>query len=171
MALKTFVTGEVLTAADVNTYLVNNIYIGKNATESVTSSTTYQDDDQLTLTIPDGAAVYEMTCGFFYDGDTAGDLKYRFSGPAGSSINASTVALSSVAASVADLKLVTILDYTTDQVSGCLGNGNTVSQLVRGLVVAGATGGTFKLQWAQNSSHAVATRIFGGSFMGLRRVS
>ena len=39
-----------------------------------------------------------------------------------------------------------------------------------GLLVVAGTAGTFKLQWAQNTSNATATRVFGDSFLRLTPV-
>src|SRR5688500_16268650 len=84
MALKTFVAGEVLTADDVNVYLKNTLFARKTADESVTSSTTLQDDNHLSVAVA-ANSLYELTACLQYEAHADGDFKWVFEGPAGTS--------------------------------------------------------------------------------------
>jgi hypothetical protein len=169
MALKTFVTGEVLTAADVNLYLSNNIFARKTATETVTSSTTLQDDDNLTVSVA-ANSVYEVTCLLRYTAVQAADLKFQFVGPASATLHAGVHRLGTGAADEATdaLEYLDISDVTT---SGGLGNTFDTAVKIQGLLVVAGTAGTFKLQWAQDTSNATGTELRTGSYLCLRRVS
>lgn len=173
MAMKTFVTSDVLTASDTNVYLVNTIVAIKTATESVTSSTVLQDDDQLTVSVL-ASSTYEVFCQVFYDGNPAGDIKYDFVGPAGATFVASCHRLTTGATALSDATAPMSVDqYTmgTPIGVGAVTTGNTATTTFRGLLVVSSTAGTFKLQWAQNTSSGTATRVFANSYMVLRRVS
>ena len=49
--LKTFSTDEVLTASNMTTYLAQQAYLVKSVDETVTSSTTMQDDNELVIAV------------------------------------------------------------------------------------------------------------------------
>src|SRR4249920_313896 len=79
-------TNDVPTATDFNVWLTNVIAVVKPSLESVTSSTTLQDDNDLFLP---GAinSTYWVEGLLITDGASGGDIKVAFQGPAGSSIN------------------------------------------------------------------------------------
>src|SRR5258708_21076330 len=74
MVAPTWVTGQVLAAADVNSWFVPLVAY-KNADQSVTSSTTLVNDSALHLTISAGAN-YLMHCYLDYEAaNSPGDIK------------------------------------------------------------------------------------------------
>jgi hypothetical protein len=168
LALKTFTAGEVLTASDTNVYLKNTIFARKTATESVTSSTTFQDDDHLSVSVA-ASSVYEMTAFLKYDGDTAGDLKFQWVGPSGATLSFWTETLQVTASSTAD-DAHAISAISTAVSAGARGAGTNCAATMAGLLVVSTTAGTFKLQWSQDTSSATATRLFADSYVCLRRV-
>lgn len=166
MALKTFVTGEVLTADDTNVYLKNTIFAQKTATESVTSSTTLQDDNHLSVSVA-ANSVYEFTSVLHYDADSAGDLKWTWSMPAGASMTVVHVKNAEGASAITD---VTVKSENESDTAGGTGASNTHALIMKGLLTISSTAGTFKLTWAQQTSSGTATRLFAGSYVCLRRV-
>lgn len=168
MALKDFVSGEVLTADDVDVYLKNTIFARKTATESVTSSTALQDDNELTVSVA-ANSVYEVTLMLIYDGATGGDLKFDFTGPSGATMNGVALRLGQGAATGDDDAQSTFVMGTPEGV-GALGTGSNAGMVFHGLLDLSATAGTFKLQWAQATSSGTATRVFADSYICLRRV-
>src|SRR5574341_1924364 len=82
---KTFGTGTLLPASDLNTYMVQQNFVRKTADESVTSSTTLQDDDHLVIAV-EANTNYFIEAFLIYDGDAAGDFKFTFSVPAGATL-------------------------------------------------------------------------------------
>jgi hypothetical protein len=169
MVLKTFVAGEVLTAADVNLYLKNMLTAIKPANESVTSSTVLQDDDH--LSIPLAANSTYLVIGVLnYDGALTGDFKMAFTGPAGVTLNIHTDGLG-----------IAATDGTGDQVFlieavapaggafGTIAAADHRPLLFIGFVATGGTAGNLQLQWAQNTSNGTATRVLATSGMiGIR---
>ena len=167
MPAPVFATGDVPTAAQVNSWFVNVLVAYKTADESVTSSTTFQDDDHLTVAV-EANCVYVLEMVLSYDALAAGDLKTQFVMPAGATVVGAALGLTTTAAATTD-------DYTTSWVGlanvGGVGAGSTQAVYARGLFTTSGTAGTLKLQWAQTVSSATATRIFTGSYMLLRRVA
>jgi len=166
VALPVFTVGQVLTAADVNQYLVNTIAARKTANESVTSSTTLQDDDHLNVTVA-ANCTYEFTCMLKFDGALAGDLKYQFVGPSGATLTAAVLQIVTGGTVTTEDQLTSMIISSTLTAGAFTGGG---SLLIHGIVVVSSTAGTFKLQWAQDTSNGTATRILQDSFFVLRQI-
>lgn len=167
MALKTFVDDESLTASDVRTYLVNTLFARKTASESVADSTTFQNDDDLTLDVAANSR-YETTLVLRYDGASDRDLKVQLSMPSGATAAMRWTRLGTLAGGV-----TTVVSDEWDGAAfsvGALGSGTTVAAVARGLIHIGATAGTLRVQWAQLVSGATATRLLANSYICLRRV-
>ena len=54
--------------------------------------------------------------------------------------------------------------------AGAIGAGSSVVLPSRGVLTTAGTAGSLQLQWAQNTSSAVATRVLAGSTMWIRRI-
>lgn len=141
--------------------------IWKTVSESVTSSTTMQDDDALTFTMLPGV-LYEVDLYLSVSGNTAGDFKSQWSvpadatgglkqciGPAAAS-SAGWVSRNDTNGRFTSHGFTTPVDYHIES------NGSFIWE--RGFI-SSATGGTFRLQWAQQVSNATATVISGNSFL------
>lgn len=141
----------------------------KTATETITSSTAFQDDDHLSVAVA-ANATYLMTCSLKYEAGTTGDLKMQWLGPSGTALLGTISTLISTAASDLD-------DYTTGcelgdlKVAGGRGAGVTRGVQFNGIVVVGGTAGTFKLQWAQNTTDTISTILYANSYVLLQRVA
>lgn len=163
----TFSSGMKLTSARLNA-LVPTL-AQKTSTESVTSSTTLQNDDQLAVSVLANAG-YRLTAVIRYDGVTGGDIKIGWTGPSGCAFDYAANALGTAA-----------VVYTDDQqfpgnisstpTFGAVGVGTTASIHIEGLVEVGATSGTLQFQWAQGTSNATATRVLGDSYIVLQRLT
>jgi hypothetical protein len=168
VALPVFITDDVPSADQVNKWFVNTTVARKTAMESVTSSTTLQGDDHLTVTV-DANTIYEMTVMIRYDGDAAGDIITGWTLPAGTSWDYIAVGLTSTAAGYNDDQ-TGAFDAASTPAFGAIGAGTTCAAMLRGLLVVGGTGGGVQLRWAQRASSATPTRVFSNSYMVLRRV-
>lgn len=168
MALKNFVSGEVLTESDLDIYCVNTLFARKTATEPVTSSTTLQNDDHLTVPVA-ANSVYEMSSLIKYDGATGGDLKLLFRAPTSATLSANGSPLIQGAASQQDIQTL-IFAANASEIFGCLGAGATLECTIQGLLIVVGTAGNFNLEWAQATSSATATNLFADSYICLRRV-
>lgn len=148
------------------------IYAVKAADESVTSSTTLQDDDELQVSV-EASAVYEVTGLLIFGADPAGDLKLGWSAPTSATFswalmggNASIAATSGSV--ILDRQTITSTGY---QLGGVTANTTIMTARLRGILRVSTTAGTFKLQWAQLASSVNATIMKADSWIRLRRVS
>ena len=137
-------------------YQKNRLCAVKSADESVTSSTTLQDDDDLQITLAANSD-YEIEYMVFVQSASATpDFKYQWTEPDGVYRGvATTTAVTSVS----------IFDEST--AASTLSLDANAIEFMKGTIVietAGA-GGTFKLEWAQDTSDATATTVKKGSWM------
>lgn len=137
--------------------------VHKSANESVTSSTTLQDDDHLTFVCPANTTRVGQVVLFVNLGDEAADLLYTMTTSTGSGryglhglvtgittdsgdLNAGSAAFGSNAAAGIDGALVTTLVLFFS-------------------VTAGVTDATVVYRWAQQNSSATPTTILAGSYL------
>ena len=164
MVAPTWVTGQVLAAADVNSWFVPLVAY-KNADQSVTSSTTLVNDSALHLTISAGAN-YLMHCYLDYEAaNSPGDIKRGFTLPATTFIRYMPSVRNTSSAVVGG---DTSIGSGTD-VGGGGGAGVLRAALLTGTVQCGTTG-TLQLQWAQNTSSATSTIVHAQSALMLWRI-
>src|SRR5262245_15271614 len=100
MAAPTWVSGQVLTASDVNTWFVP-IAAVKTANESVTSSTTLQNDDELFVSVA-ANSTYLVQCYIKCDGAATGDIKLNWTAPASATFDSVVNGLQATAAGAND---------------------------------------------------------------------
>lgn len=134
--------------------------VRKTADETVTSSTTLQNDDHLTFAI---AANEIWTVDYFLvagAGDEAADIKLDLAIPAGATYLIGVHGLTTgVTTYEGDLKAI------ADSTPWSLGIDNAVRTtiLLFATVVNGATPGNVVLQWAQNASSGTGTTLVANS--------
>jgi hypothetical protein len=172
---KTWSVGETLTAANFNAHIRDEFNIvnpnnqsflwpiHKTADQSVTSSTTLIDDTHLQFAI---AAQHEYVFELMLAVTGPGFLKVAFNAPSGSAgwwVIEQTISGSRNTATV----------LTSTFVDGEALGGNTNGDLVwlNGYVDNGATAGTVKLRWAQQTSNGSATILKKGSYLRAYRVA
>lgn len=146
-----------LTETDVtdtrgHSHLCGTADVYKPVDESVTSSTTLQDDNHLFFTVPAGTQM--RFDGFLNIDGGAGDFKYTFTGT-GTVTGAWTTSAGNAALALGVTAPFTPVPVTRGAV---------------GTVNGGASGGTLKLQWAQNSSSGTATTLKAGSWLSAQRL-
>lgn len=160
-------TGSTWVLFDANTQ-----WIYKTTTESVTSSTTLQNDDSFLFSMVANSA-YAIEGYIAYDGaaDPAGGMKTAFTGPASSSLLYTNFATNG------DIVGTNLVEYnvvaqgvTVERGLGT--NGATVMTFQpKGTFVVAGTAGNAQYQWAQQASNATATRILSGSWMKFTRIA
>jgi hypothetical protein len=166
---RTWSAGETLTAANFNTYIRDqqlmmgpHLIVRKTVDESVTSSTTLQNDDVLLL--PVGVnEIWQCEFDLLVVGSNAGDLKVAFTFPTGG-----TISLSSSAVNSADVPDYMIFEATTSPTSsssfGIIQTSSPPQFIsIRGVYVNGGTSGNVQLQWAQVASQGTATTVKANS--------
>ncbi len=148
---------------------INTVY--KTADESVTSSTTQQDDDHLTVGVA-ANATYIVEAALRVEGATAGDFKAGLSAPTGATGWSALIG--------PGIGATTFSDHNVDNQSsslalagfaGMLGAGNEVLVILKGYVAVGGTAGNVALSWAQRVSDATATKVLTGSWMRVEKVA
>jgi len=165
---RTWVDGELVTAAIVNPHIRDNFNaigahqrIRKTATESLTSNTTLQDDDHLLFAV--GAnevwawqAVASVTC------DATGGFKFTFTVPAAATGHWNYRTPAAVGSSGGPA-----FAATTNHTVTLTSQPHDLS----GLVVVGATPGNVTFQWAQQASSGTATQVLIDSFLIAHRIA
>ena len=148
-------------------------FIKKAATESVTSSTTLQNDDDFVVTLA-ANQIYKISLHVVATGAAAGDIKIAWAvtstvtaktnrhsdGPGTSTTDSGNSAAQRASGAHG---LTTSVTYGTDGTNG--------SKIVEDFLIdGGASGGTLTMQWAQNTSSGTATTVNSNSFLLIQEV-
>ncbi|MDT3395428.1 hypothetical protein RKE29_01975 [Streptomyces sp. B1866] len=140
----------------------------KTADESLSSSTTLQNDDQLAVPVA-ANALYRVDLFLIYSSDVSADFKLDFTTPSGSTMRW-TPQGPAPSASGTDGSLV--FQVRTGSESAVLGGtGSGVAAAAAGSLSTGGTAGTLQVRWAQNSSSVTTTTVRLGSLLTLLRVN
>lgn len=145
----------------------------KTALETVTSSTTLQNDDQ--LFVPHGInARYDVDGYLIYDGagDTgvygaAGGLKLFFTAGAGSVMNWTNFGANQGALTSCNVVMETLVSTPRFLATNTAGAWMTCH--LKGTLITAGTAGNLQLQWAQAGSSATSTRVAANSTLAVRR--
>lgn len=145
--------------------------VRKSASESITNSTTLQDDDDLQISV-EASVIYTFRSVIFYDASTTGDLKFQWVAPSGAALAFSAMipalAITAAAGNTTNFGSFNLTDVLG---VGAAGVGTQLAIAMNGVLVMSTTAGTFKLQWAQNTADAVnATRLFANSYIELTEI-
>lgn len=141
----------------------------KSADESVTSSTSPQDDDELKFTIGANETWKFEFVVFWWAANSTPDLKVKLNGPASFSNLRAHCSFWNVDAQTTSVG-AWLTDYTMTASTNHAAAPDTLL-IIRGSVVNGATAGTFVFQWAQMTSSATATTVRKGSYLVASKVS
>jgi len=166
-----FTTAEVVTATKLDQLAVD--YVIKTADESVTSSTTLQNDDHLLYTVAaTGTYAFDLYLIATSAANAAGDINVAFTFPTGTmrlwgpgsdpALASGTLAQSKFAASTAVTSGTAWQDFGLSTTS--------LGFNIHGLFTATATG-TLQFQWAQFASNANATTVRAGSHLIVKQVA
>lgn len=136
----------------------------KTTDESVASSTTLQDDDELFLTL-EANGVYEFEALLIITSDVTPDFKYLWNEADGTFDFTQTLwetgaAVSQDSINEISAALAVIVTGTTE---------NFI--LIKGIIIAAGAGGTLQLQWAQNTSDAGSTVVKANSYLRLVKLN
>lgn len=177
-APRTWAASEVPTSANFNAHIRDNLmalngFARKSVTESVTSSTTLQNDDNLSYSLDDAGGRYEANIYMraVSAANAAGDIKVGFTFPSGSFLFTGfgpDIGLASGTVQTGDWAALVGTGTSTGTLSFGLSTAGVGIHL--NLLVTPGTTGTLQFQWAQNSSSASQTSIVGGSYMTVKQV-
>jgi hypothetical protein len=166
-APRTWVTGEVVTASQMNTHLRDNLnstlhrLAYKASDESVTSNTTVQDDNDLLFAIAASEIWVARFTVVVVDGSGAANFRWTLTWPAGG-----TGSFSSLSVNPGDLATQTRRRHVT--ISGneviAASSASTAEVLeIYGVIVNSTTAGNLLLRWAQGTSNGTAVTVKTGS--------
>lgn len=168
MGFKIFSVNEYLTSGDVNAYFEQQQIVIKSADESVTSSTSVQDDNHLTMTLSANTN-YWVEGHLITDGAVGGDFRLQFIVPSGTIRWLANGPLSSATGTVTDVDRNYKVGATTT-IMGTIASGTNSVVHIFGIIRTAGSGGTFKLQWAQGTSSGTATRVRANSMLRVARM-
>lgn len=138
----------------------------KAADESVTSSTTLQNDDALFVSVASNAS-YLFFCYLDYEGASAGDLKFSWSVPTSATMRFTIIGQTSAGSA----QTAITGSESTSYAIGADAAATLNAVLMAGTLITSSSSGTLQLQWAQNSSSGTATKVHAQSFLALWQVS
>lgn len=161
--------GETALASDLSRVRV----IKKAAGESVTSSTTIQDDDDFVVTL-DAGKVYRIELYASISGATGGDFRVAWGVTGGVAQYTGRHVQAAATATTDTLNTsirTSVHNLSTEIIAGteATGGSHQESFLVE-TFTAGASG-TLRLRWAQGTSNATATTLGTSSFMVITEVT
>lgn len=151
-------------------YDPNVQHIAKSATESVTSSTTLQNDDHFVFSVVANAK-YELDSYIWYDGaaDPGGGLKMQFTGPAGAAMTWTNFGVNQSGLTQYNVVPEGLAAGAPRTVGT---NGATAMTCQpKGVFTSAGTAGSLQFLWAQGVSNATATRVLADSWMRLTRIA
>lgn len=156
----------------VSDFDILGIFADKTADETVTSSTTLQDDDQLFLPVAANAR-YILDAFIIYTGaaDPAGGLKMGWTGPSGATMKWTNFGTNG------DITGATLVEYNVvvETIAGGRSVGTNLTTEMscqpRGRLATGGSSGTFRFQFAQGASNATGTVVKAGSYVRLVKVA
>lgn len=148
-----------------------SLFVRKTANESVTSSTTLQNDDQLVLAVA-ANTTYVLDMMLIYSGAEAGDLQLNWTVPTGATMDyrwdGPPTSITGTSDGDTRYGALNAPPGTSTAIGATAGN---LIAFGRGLLVVGGTAGNVQLQWAQSSSSGTATTIKSNSYMRLTKVA
>ena len=165
MGIPVYSIGQILDADDVNTWLVPKA-VFKTADETVTSSTTLQNDDELVLPVAANAG-YEFNCWVEYLATSGSDIKWSWAVPASATLEYSALHSEGGGTGFSNSHLV----YADTDTPMAAGSAPTVTAIsMRGKLSTAGSSGSLQFKWAQNTSGGTATHVRVKSWLRLDRI-
>lgn len=165
---------EILAGNRITAQLMDSMLadvVVKAANESVTSSTTFQDDDELFVTV-EANAQYKIRLYLLYSSSDAGDIEIGWTGPSGATMDWGMTAASNNTTSVTTVPNMTLpgrLISETNELGGS--GGSSITGIIEGTLTTSSTAGTLQFRWTQGTSDATATIVRAGSTLSARRIA
>lgn len=160
MAFGTWTDGNQLGASDVNSKILQTKWVDKTANESVTSSTSIQNDDHLKFTAA-ASTNYLIKAYIMCDGASGAGLgiTYGWYGPSGATFNWCSDAQGAGAGTSQGEVSRTRQTISSLPSMETAGAGTFLLIPAMGILQVSTTGGTFGFRWTQETSNATATRV------------
>lgn len=172
MPFKQFADDEVLTYDVVNRYFVQQTSVIKPGDETVASSITLQNDNDLAVSVLANSQ-YFVEFFIIYDAIQAADIQIGWTAPSGATFDwthggLGTSAVASVGAVSRNYRV--LADVGT--VGGPAAASGTKAVIPgEGRLVTGVNAGTLQLRWAQNVSNVTGTIVHANSVLIVQRLT
>ena len=168
MPIPVWVPGQVLSAADVNSWFVPLLAM-KPGDEGPFTSTTLQNDDDLVLQLA-ASAKYAVDGYLVCTGNAigTGDIKLGFTVPTGATYRFSAFGFNIGGTPPASGNSPAL---STSTASVGINGASSSPVLIRGVVTTASTSGPFQLQWAPNTGGGTGTAVLAGSWLMARRAA
>ncbi len=172
MPFKQFADGETLTYDVVNRYFVQQTSVIKSADETVTSSTTLQNDDHLSVAVLANSQ-YFVEFFIIYDAIQAADIKIGWTGPSGATFDWTHggLALSATSTSGSVSRLYRALGDIGTIGGPSASSGTNAIIPGEGRLVTSGNSGNLQFQWAQNTSSATGAVVKTNSVLIVQRLT
>jgi hypothetical protein len=157
-------------ADDLNRFLIQQAFALKPADESIASSTTLQNDDDLRLAVQ-ADVTYWVQAHLIYEASTTSDLQLGWLFPTGSTFTWVSDALGTGATGSTDIVSRTRQAGSGGSAPGGVGAGTPVVAVPKGVLQVGPSAGFLRLRWAQQVSSGTATVVKAGSLLTIRRLT
>lgn len=171
--MTTYNAGQRLTGAQLNAIVTDAdevLNVVKTANQTVNNSAVLVDDSELFIPVA-ALTTYVFTAMVLFTSGTTPDIKYGFTFPALATCQWGSVRLVSSASPTGDADFGSYSSATSGtSVVAAAGTGGDQIATVMGTLVVGATSGTLRLQWAQNTATASNTVVYLGSYLTANRV-
>jgi hypothetical protein len=157
--------GRIL-AADIRS--VAPLAVIKGADETVTSSTTLQNDDALVLPVV-ANGTYIFWCYLDYEGGTQGssDIKWQWAVPASATLRY----WAGYIGTTGTLHGSATITGGTSVSAGTGGTSVLMGAFMKGTLIVSSTAGNIQLEWAQNTSSGTGTIVHAQSELTLWRIT
>lgn len=167
MAFGTWTDGNQLGATDVNTKIMQTLFVNKTTDESVTSSTTIQNDNVIKFTTVTNS-IYYVKAYIMVDGhdgatggggtDGAGGIEYGWYGPTNATFNWTSNAIVDDTNARGNISRVRhTISSLPDMMT--IGTGNYMIIPVQGILEVTDTAGVFGFRWTQAGSSTTPTVV------------
>jgi len=172
MPIKNFDVGNPasVNAFELNRYLNQQQHVRKASTESVTSSATLQNDNELFLPVAANTN-YWVQAFLIYDGPASNGMRWQFSAPSGTTLDWTVDSLSLGATGTADLVSRARLNLSSIAINATLAASSFLAAVPKGLLRTGSNSGTLRVVWAQNSSSGTPVRVMNSSVLMIRKLN
>jgi len=171
MPIRLFTPAERPSSADMNRYFMQQHHVIKTSNETVTSSTSTQNDDQLIIPV-EANTNYWMLGAIYYDCTGTADFKIGWNFPVGTTMN---WGFDGITAGETQYNSCTVSRAAsligTTPVAGGVAVNTQGTIIPKGLVQTGGTAGNLIFKWAQNVSEATVLTVRSGSLLILRRLT
>jgi len=154
----TWIPGQVLASADVNSWFVPLVGL-KTSNQTTVSNTTLLNDTQVVFAAA-ANVTYWVETALIFESATGTDIKFQWNGPAGATLNG--VTNYRTLASAATVHGQWQLGASGLVSSAGSGSGTPVGMTAFGTLATGGSSGNFQLQWAQSTSGGINTTVMAG---------